>query len=76
MYSKNCTKFTINKARQSMFTHNLKSLDTYKRALLVAAYTWHDRLQQWLPFWTEFEDASNACAMLLHGGHKNLYSFL
>ena len=52
MYSKSCNKLTVNEARQSMFTHNLKSLDNIpptqaalyqhvKRTLLVAAYMWH-----------------------------------
>ena len=101
MYSKSCTHFTVNEARQSMFTHNLKSLDNIpptqaalyqhaKRTLLVAGYTWrvafrkmlnmpdpglhgwewNERLQQWVPYWTHLEDASKACAMLLHCGCK------
>lgn len=99
MYSKNCTNFFVNEARQSMFTHNLKSLENIpptqaalyqhvKRTLLVAGYTWrvafrkmlnlpdpglhgwewNDRLLQWVPYWTKLDDASKACAMLLHCG--------
>ena len=52
MYSKTCSKLTVNEARQSLFTNQLKSLDTIpptkaalyqhvRRTLLVAAYTWH-----------------------------------
>ena len=52
MYSKSCSKNTVNEARVSMFQHNLKSLDRIpptraalyqhvKRTLLVAAYIWH-----------------------------------
>ena len=101
MYSKTCNKVTVNEARQSMFTHNLKSLENIpptkgalyqhiKRTILVTAYIWHvafrkmletpppgsygwewnERLKQWAPYWTELDDASKACSILLHCGCK------
>ena len=99
MYSKNCSKTTVNEARQAMFTHNLKALEGIpptraalyqhvKRTILVASYTWHfafrkmlflpdpnlygwqwhERLSQWVPYCSELDDASVACALLLHCG--------
>ena len=99
MYIKKCSKTSVNEARQSMFTHNLRSLENIpptqaallqhtKRTVLVAAYMWHlafrkllnipdpglygwqwnDRVIQWVPYWTDLEDASVACSMLLHCG--------
>ena len=52
MHSKTCSKLTVNEARQSLFTNQLKSLDTIpptkaalyqhvRRTLLVAAYICH-----------------------------------
>ena len=52
MYSKNCSTTSVNEARQSLFTHNLKSLENIpptqaalfqhvKRTILVSAYIWH-----------------------------------
>ena len=103
MYSKTCNKVTVNEARQSMFTHNLKSLENIpptkgalyqhiKRTILVTAYIWHvafrkmletpppgsygwewnERLKQWAPYWTELDDASKACSILLHCGCKKI----
>ena len=98
MYNKNCSKYTVNEARQSMFTHDLKTLENIpptraslyqhvKRTLLVAAYMWHfafqkalnipgpillgwiwnERLNQYVPHWTDLDDASEACSLFVAG---------
>ena len=99
MYSKNCTAETVNEARQTLFVHKLKSLESIpptkaalfqhiKRVILVVSFIWHqtlerllhlpnfalygwewnDRVQSWVPYWTVLDDASSACALLLHCG--------
>ena len=52
MYSKNCSSITVNEARQLMFTHSLRSMESLpptkaalyqhvKRTILVSAFVWH-----------------------------------
>ena len=101
MYNKTSSKSTVNEARQFLFTHKLKSLESIpptkaalfqhtKRAVLVSSFIWHranqrilsipdpsvygwewnDRLLAWVPYWTDLDDASSACALMLHCGCK------
>ena len=59
MYSKTCNAETVNEARQSLFTHNLKSLENIpptkaalfqhiKRVILVTSFIWHKALNRLL----------------------------
>ena len=33
-------------------------------------WEWNERFKQWAPYWTELDDASKACSILLHCGCK------
>ena len=59
MYSKTCSCTTVNEARQTLFTHNLKSLDNIpptkaalfqhtKRTVLIVSFIWHRSLKRLL----------------------------